>query len=148
MTHQTTPTEQEIDLWGEYYCAQLTLRSPKLPHDISERLRMSRHLALAQRKPVLQVRNAKLIQANGSNSLTSTSDEHLGFWNILASALPLVALVAGLMAIQWIQQDNFTSEIAAIDSALLTDELPPDAYTDAGFTQFLKQGLSGSSKHD
>ena len=55
--------------------------------------------------------------------------------------LPLLALVVGLLTIQWIQDDQATSELAAIDSALLTDELPPDAYTDAGFVQFLKQGL-------
>jgi hypothetical protein len=59
-----------------------------------------------------------------------------------------LALVFGLMAIQWVQQDSIISEIAATDSALLTDELPPDAYTDAGFSQFLKLGLSANSKDD
>ena len=63
-------------------------------------------------------------------------------------ALPVLALVIGLGAIQWIQQDNRTNELAAIDSALLTDELPPDAYADAGFVKFLKQGLSDSAKND
>ena len=65
----------------------------------------------------------------------------------LIGRLPDV-LVVGLTAIQWIQQDSRTNELAAIDSALLTDELPPDAYADAGFVQFLKQGLSASTKHD
>jgi hypothetical protein len=66
----------------------------------------------------------------------------------LGSVLPLIALVAGLMAIHWIQQDQFISEIAALDSALLTDELPPNAYADAGFMQFLKQAHSGAAKND
>jgi len=148
MTHLTTPTEQEIDRLGHHVSAQLTLLTPNLPHDISERLRLARHLALAQRKPVLQARKAKRLQINGSSTLTASPEEDFGFWHILGSTLPLLALVAGLMAIQWIQQDHVTSEIAAIDSALLTDELPPDAYTDAGFAQFLKQGLGGSAKHD
>ena len=34
------------------------------------------------------------------------------------------------------------SDIASIDSALLLDELPPDAYTDPGFVQFLKLQLT------
>ena len=34
------------------------------------------------------------------------------------------------------------------DAALLTDELPPDAYADAGFVQFLKQGPIARSAND
>ena len=52
------------------------------------------------------------------------------------------------MTIQGVQQDNLTAEIAATDAALLTDELPPDAYTDPGFAQFLKKGLTGHAAHD
>jgi hypothetical protein len=96
----------------------------------------------------MQSRLAKNAHTNNDGSLTAPADEGLNLWSILASALPLLALVVGLMTIQWVQQDNVTSEIAAIDSALLTDELPPDAYTDAGFAQFLKQGLGTSASHD
>lgn len=148
MKIQNTPTEQEIDRWGQYFSSQLTLATPNLPHDISERLRVARHLALAQRKPLVQSRLAKQAQMNHDGSLTAPADEGLNLWNILASALPLLALVIGLMAIQSVQQDSITSEIAATDSALLTDELPPDAYTDAGFTQFLKQGLGAGPKQN
>jgi hypothetical protein len=119
-----------------------------LPHDISERLRIARQLAVAQRKPLVLSRTAKSAQINSNGTLTAPSDEGLNLWSILASALPLLALVIGLMAIQWIHQDHITSEIAATDAALLTDELPPDAYTDAGFAQFLKQGLGTIKTHD
>jgi len=54
------------------------------------------------------------------------------------AALPLLALVLGLIAISIIQNDNRTTELAEIDAALLTDDLPPTAYTDPGFAQFLK----------
>ncbi len=148
MKNQMPPTEQEIDHWGQYFSAQLNLATPGLPHDITERLRFARQLALAQRKPLVQTRLAKNAQLNNNGSLTAPADEGLNLWSILASALPLLALVFGLMAIQWIQQDNVTSELAAIDAALLTDELPPDAYTDAGFAQFLKQGLGNTTSHD
>ena len=40
------------------------------------------------------------------------------------------------------------SDIASIDSALLLDDLPPDAYTDPGFLQFLKVQLVQPTRHD
>jgi hypothetical protein len=146
--NRLTTTEQDVDLIGKHFSAQLSAYSPNLPHDISERLRVARHLALSQIKPALQARRVTHVQINSNGSLTGSPDEGLNFWSIVASILPLLVLVAGLMSIQWIQEENIASEIAAIDAALLTDELPPDAYTDAGFTQFLKRGLGGSITHD
>lgn len=148
MKHPNTPTEQDVDRLGQYFSTQLKMATPGLPHDITERLRVARHLALTQRKPLVQSRWAKNPQINQNGTLTAPPDEGLNLWSILASALPLLALVVGLMAIQWIQQDKITSEIAATDSALLTDELPPDAYIDAGFAQFLKQRIGVSAAHD
>ena len=140
MKTTNTPNDLELDRLGQHFSEQLTLATPGLPHDISERLRVARQRALVARKPVLQSRLAKNVQMNDQGTLTASPDEGLNIWSILGSALPLLALVAGLLTIQWNQQDDFTAELAAIDSALLTDELPPDAYTDAGFVQFLKQG--------
>ena len=148
MKTQNTLNELDLDTLGRHFSAQLTLATPGLPHQISERLRVARLRALAERKPQLQTRLIKAHQINGNSTLTAPPDEGLNLWNILASALPLLALLFGLMAIQWIQQDNFTSEIAAIDSALLTDDLPPDAYADTGFVQFLKQGLQSGGSHN
>ncbi|PUE06974.1 hypothetical protein B9Z51_13790 [Limnohabitans sp. T6-5] len=148
MKIQNTPNELDLDRLGRHFSAQLTLATPGLPHEISERLRVARLRALAERKPQLQSRLVSTAQVNHNGTLTASPDEGLNLWSILASALPLLALVLGLLAIQWVQQDNFTSEIAAIDSALLTDELPPDAYADTGFVQFLKQGLQAGAAHD
>jgi hypothetical protein len=55
-----------------------------------------------------------------------------------AGLLPLVVLVAGLFAI-----DNRTTReqvvaAAEIDSQLLADQLPPAAYSDPGFAEFLR----------
>ena len=52
--------------------------------------------------------------------------------------LPLLALVMGLITINLIQEQNSSDEIAEIDAALLTDDLPPSAYADQGFAQFIK----------
>src|SRR5262249_51903428 len=69
-----------------------------------------------------------------------------GWWTRIGSVVPLVALVAGLMAISMMQEDIRADELAAIDSALLTDDLPPAAYTDPGFAQFLKTSDSASER--
>jgi hypothetical protein len=60
------------------------------------------------------------------------------WWTRLGAVLPLVALVAGLITISAWQEDQRASELAEVDAALLTDDLPPAAYTDSGFAQFLK----------
>jgi len=54
------------------------------------------------------------------------------------SAIPILALLIGLVVINDTQEELNTHEIAAVDSALLADELPPSAYADPGFIQFLK----------
>jgi hypothetical protein len=58
------------------------------------------------------------------------------------SLLPLAALIAGLIAIQTFGADGLAHELAEIDEAILTDDLPPDAYTDPGFAQYLKIRLN------
>jgi hypothetical protein len=137
-----------MDRLGRYFSGQLTLATTDLPHDISERLRVARQLALGQRKPMVQRRQVQNDQLNANGTLTSSGEEGLGWWGILASSVPLLALVVGLLAIQWTKDDLITSEIAVTDSALLTDELPPHAYTDAGFAQFLKLNRGTTGQND
>ena len=66
------------------------------------------------------------------------SDEGFSLWNRIGSVLPLIALVVGLLTINYLQTDSFVQELAEVDSALLTDDLPPNAFSDPGFVQFLK----------
>lgn len=137
----------DMDLWGRHLAAQLNVASQDVGHDIGERLRMARHMALKARPmPQRLLRHSLAVQANGT--LSAPPDEGLNLWRILASALPLLALVSGLMVIQALQQDMAESDIASLDSALLLDELPPDAYTDPGFVQFLKLQRQQDSRHD
>jgi len=56
----------------------------------------------------------------------------------LASVLPVLALVAGFWAINAYQAEEKVQAAAEIDTALLTDDLPPDAYADVGFSEFLR----------
>lgn len=137
------------DRFGLVIAARLSDASNQLPHDIYERLRASRMQALGKRK-VAAVRTASSITASGSAAAItfgdafgdasggSSNDEKFSLWNAIASALPLIALIVGLISVNIVQNNNRAGELAEIDAALLTDDLPPIAYTDSGFVQFLK----------
>lgn len=56
----------------------------------------------------------------------------------LATALPVLALVAGLWLVHAYHDQEKVEAAADIDTAILTDELPPDAYADPGFEEFLR----------
>ncbi len=135
------------DEFGLRIAAQLNSASLELPHDISERLRAARTRAVAARlKPQIQLQmSPAVIQQNGT-ALLNFGDEGLNIWSRLASLLPLIALVAGLALIQNFMDDDRTNELAEVDSALLIDDLPPAAYADPGFLQFLKNPVASESK--
>jgi hypothetical protein len=60
----------------------------------------------------------------------------------------LAVLVFGLIGIAQWQQDSRINDIAELDVALLTDDVPPDAYADSGFLGFLKNGPLTESDQD
>ena len=116
----------------------LSAGAADLPYDISERLRAARAQAVSQRKITKIQMASATVSAGSVAALTWGSDEGLSWWGRIGSVLPLVALVVGLLAINSFQSDNRAQELAEVDSALLTDELPPAAFADPGFVQFLK----------
>lgn len=124
------------DRFGLRVAARLSDAADDLPHDVSERLRASRARALGKRKMAVTQTATRVALSGGAGTLTFGND-HLGWWDRAAAAIPLLALVFGLISINVIQNDRRANEIAEIDAALLTDDLPPAAYTDPGFTQFL-----------
>lgn len=52
--------------------------------------------------------------------------------------MPLLVLLGGLYGIDQWQLRESVLAAAEIDSLLLADDLPPLAYTDPGFTEFLR----------
>jgi hypothetical protein len=120
------------------------LNEQPLEHDISERLRVARMQAIA-RIPKLQTQSARTVfMSGGAAVLGGPFDDRFNMFGRIASAIPLLALAAGLIFLSISADDDNTREIADIDVQLLTDELPPDAHTDAGFAQFLKFGPPNS----
>ena len=118
--------------------AHLSRSADALPHDISERLRFSRERALASRRSVVtQVQAAPAVVHSGRAAALGGPPS---LWLRLASTLPLAVLVAGLVFIQHHHDLQQIAVAAEIDSALLADTLPPAAYSDPGFSEFLRSG--------
>lgn len=117
--------------------ARLQESADSIPHDVSERLRVARLQAIAKHKQ-LNTQVATGLNVSGSTATLQGGPSRFGIWNQMASWLPLMALIAGLLTIGVLQEDNRVLELAAVDTELLTDELPPSAYTDPGFIQFLR----------
>ncbi|MBK6321560.1 DUF3619 family protein [Candidatus Aalborgicola defluviihabitans] len=124
------------DRFGRNVAARLSDTSQGISPDISERLKAARMLALSKRK-VVKLQTASNINTNGSAATLNSGDADNGLWNRLGSIIPLLALVAGLLAIAVIQEQRVTKEIADVDVELLADDLPPAAFTDPGFVRYL-----------
>ena len=131
------------DRFGLKVAARLSAGNDNLSHDVSERLRVARQQAVQLRKRVA-VATASTVQTTGDTAIMSFGDEGVSFWGRFASILPLIALVAGLIAISVVQTEQRAVDTAEVDAAMLTDSLPPSAYADPGFVQFLKIKTRGT----
>jgi hypothetical protein len=56
-----------------------------------------------------------------------------------AVAAPLLAMVVGLVGVYQNEREQRTAELAELDAAVLSDDLPLTAYTDHGFNAYLAQ---------
>ena len=133
--------EQAADRFARRVTARLSAGNDDLPYDISERLRAARVQALARRKRevvVQQLRQAPVVVRQGrSAALGGWGSEGGTWWRALASAIPLMALFVGLVVVNVNETEHSSAEVAEVDAALLTDDLPPSAYADPGFVQYL-----------
>lgn len=123
--------------------ARLTEASHDLPHHVFERLKAAREQAMERARLARQAEYATAGQTMGGASATLTVGrggkggraEH---WLKLASLLPILALVAGFLMIERLHVRSQIKAAAEIDAALLADDVPPSAYSDPGFVEFLK----------
>lgn len=120
--------------------ACLTEGTAVLPQDVSERLRFAREQALqrAQAARKAQAVAAPAAVFNGAGTLSVGGDPRPSVWVRLGAIVPLLILLAGLVSIQHLHTRNQIAAAAEIDTSLLADDLPPDAYSDPGFVEFLK----------
>lgn len=128
--------------FGLRVAARLSESSRELPHDISERLKASRELALEKARLARRAEAASTQAIGNGSSAVMTLGGGPGSgseWLFkLASALPIIALVAGFFFIEHASTRQQIAAAAEIDAALLADDVPPTAYSDPGFVEFLK----------
>jgi hypothetical protein len=118
----------------------LTTQAQALPHDVGERLRVAREQALsrARQARALTASGASIQSAGGGAAVLGGFARFTSWWPQAASVLPLVVLVLGMMAIDnWVTIEQVQAA-AEIDALLLSDTLPPTAYSDPGFVEFLR----------
>lgn len=133
-TRYTDLTVLEARL-GLRLAGHLTLATETLPHDVGERLRFAREQALARARAA----SAQPPTAVGMTAAGALILGTVGSWlQRAASVLPLVLLVGGLMMIQQMSLRERVLAAAEIDTQLLADDLPPTAYSDPGFAEFVR----------
>ena len=59
-------------------------------------------------------------------------------WRLAAIVLPVAALVAGLIAFAELDAQRDADEVAELEAAVLSDDVPIAAYADRGFGVYLK----------
>lgn len=136
-TARRTLAASAEDRFGQRVAYRLSDASDDLPHEISERLKAARMMALSKRN-VTKTETASAVVSLGQTAVLHLGGEKFNWWGRMAAIIPLVALVVGFVAIELVQDDFWADEIASVDAELLTDELPPEAYTDPGFAQYLR----------
>ncbi len=148
MKHQDKQlTEIQADQFGRASAALLSQGTQILPPAIKDRLHAARMKALAVRRAEKVL--VKKPAFAGVTGITGNWNAGLnGIWDTVGWMAPLVVLVFGLIGIAQWQDDSRINDIAEVDAALLSDDVPPDAYADSGFLAFLKNGPLSDSGDD
>lgn len=103
--------------------------------DIDARLRFAREQAMTRAR---QQRLAAAPAAVRSGSATAALGGGPAWWLRTLAVLPLLLLVAGLGLVQLASQREQMLAAADVDAVLLADDLPPVAYGDPGFAEYLR----------
>ena len=116
----------------------LTAGAQAVPHDISERLRVAREQAVQRARLVRQTAPGRPQVVGVSASGAAVLAGFAAWRQRLVVGLPLVLMVAGLVAIDRYTVREQVLAAADIDAQLLSDSLPPSAYSDPGFAEYLR----------
>lgn len=115
-----------------------------LPAASLDKLAAARRTAIARKKPEKVAVAAPVFALAGAGvapgsfgAAGSGPAGKRGRFSRLALAWPLLALVIGLAGIAYWEDQQRTAELADIDAAMLSDNLPLDAYLDHGFNAYL-----------
>ena len=125
---------------GYLIAGHLTARSEELPDEVAERLKGIRQMVVDRRSPQRAIAPVRRLAAAGGGHGGAYGGGD-GSWRLrLGLLLAVPTLLYGLYALQHFEQERFVKRIADIDTALMLDDLPPQAYLDPGFRTYLQQG--------
>jgi hypothetical protein len=108
-----------------------------LPASTTERLAAARAAALARKKA--DAPRAAMQAGRQRPSFDVRALFAMPWLGRVAAIAPLVAMVAGLAGIYQAEHDQHAGDLAELDAAVLSDDLPLTAYTDSGFNAYLVQ---------
>jgi hypothetical protein len=111
----------------------------QLPPSTTGRLACARQIALARKKAHAPVLVAQEALAGNAGRIGASFFQPFSWRSRFGVALPLLVFAAALVAIYQVEQQQHISELAELDVAVLSDELPLSAYLDHGFNAYLNQ---------
>jgi len=110
-----------------------------LPAATTDRLAAARALALS-RKRADAPRAANVRQQQARRPAFDLRSALAMPWALrTAVAAPLLAMVVGLVGVYQHEREQRVAELAELDAAVLSDDLPLTAYIDHGFNAYLAQ---------
>lgn len=135
----TPPCPTDPDLLQARLAATLAAglgeRAEMLAPDVGERLRFAREQALRSAREARRAPASPLILGGRAGAVLGGRTP---WWVRLATLVPPALLVAGLFGVQQLTLREQVLAAAEIDALLLADDVPPDAWRDPGFLEFLK----------
>ncbi len=146
MNASSTTTATDLEALEVRFARKLTASLDQLsvPHDIEQRLRISREIAVTRARSARafaaqRQRASGVAMAGSGQAVINGGSPDRAPWWVGTTLFALVVLLAvGLMAIEYRNDEMQIEAAAEIDAALLADDLPPNAYSDAGFREFLR----------
>ncbi len=113
-----------------------------MPADIDARLRFAHDRAVAAAR-LAQAQHASTPAVLGSSGGAAVLGVAGGpsdapWWLRLGSLIPFAVLLGGLLLIDNHYMRTQIDAVVEVDAAILADALPPEAYRDQGFVEYLK----------
>jgi Protein of unknown function (DUF3619) len=138
----SAPETQELEFARNVRRA-LDENAANLPASAVERLAAARRRALARKKPETAAERAfaPVFAPAGAPAASryESRERRVSPLVRLLRAWPVLALVVGIAAIAYWENQERAAELADIDAAMLDDDLPLTAYLDHGFNAYLSR---------
>jgi len=114
----------------------------RLPAGTLQRLGEARKLAVARKKPesaVHVVAAQQRLAGVGFGATGNPFNDSLSWLVRVGIIIPLLVLIVGAFGIYKYEEARRIDELADLDAAVLSDELPLNAYLDHGFDTYLNK---------